>query len=165
MKIIKNLLTISLVVILINGCTANKDVDKKEINNIVITNSTGNPLVDLVGAELSMYIIKSPAFQYLSDIAIRKNNDHLDSTDAILSSLKDPFFKFINKDRETWVYLDVYAGNNTGNLFFEIEKKKVLGLYSNFDDVPNYKEFKKHPTYIDPLKDIENTMIKLNFNN
>ena len=150
---LKYFLLIFLISILINGCTTNKDVDKREINNTILSHSTGNPLVDLVGAELSMYIIKSPAFQYLSDIAIRKNNDHLDSTDAVLSSLKDPFFKFINKDRETWVYLDVYAGNNTGNLFFEIEKKKVLGLYSNFDDVPNYKEFKKHPTYIDPLKD------------
>lgn len=160
---LKYFLLTSLISILINGCASNKDVNKREINNIIISNSTANPLVNLVGAELSMYIIKSPAFQYLSDIAIRKNNDHLDSTDAVLSSLKDPFFKFINKDKEVWVYLDVYAGNNTGNLFFEIENKKVLDLYSNFDDIPNYKEYKKHPTYVDPLKEYREYNEKIAF--
>lgn len=88
--------------------------------------------------------------------AISSNYDHLDSTDALLSSLKAPYYKLTFKNKEIWAYRKIvtYYGNTdvTHDIFFLIEGKKIIHYYLNLEEVPNYKLFKKDENYIDPLK-------------
>ncbi len=99
-------------------------------------------------------VLDFSANSFLSEALIKHEHGHLDTTDALLSSLKEPYYKYKYKEKELWIYLKVSGSIHDfiSNLYFVIEGKKINDLYVKLKDVPDGKLYVKDETYVDPWK-------------
>lgn len=141
--------------LLISGC-ASTGADEIKIHPNAYSSKNMEILSAVTGSSLSpmialptMNLTKS----FLASFLIKNEHKHLDSTDALLSSLQDPNYKYLYRKQELWIYMDVVGSTHDfiSNIYFLIEGKKIVKLYIKLKDVPNGDKFIKDESYIDPL--------------
>jgi hypothetical protein len=115
----------------------------------IINNVVGSPSIS---HSIAINLAKPIGDFLFKDMFVRKANNHLHNKDSILSSLKDPYFKYTNEDKELWIYFDVLSYNIESSIYFILKDDKIISLYTNPNDIPDAKNYKKDKKYIDPYK-------------
>jgi hypothetical protein len=125
----------------------NQDIDSKSM--AIINGVSGTPSIS---SAIAVNLARPIGDFLFKDMIVRKANNHLYNKDSLLSSLKDPYFKYTNGLKELWVYFDVVSYNVESSIYFIMESDKIINLYTNVDDIPDAKNYKKDEKYVDPYK-------------
>lgn len=147
---------IFLTIIFLSGCaTSGSDnirTHYSEMNKEIVNAALGGPSLSTV---IALPIVdKLLTNSFLSEMIIKNEHSHLKSVDALLSSLKDPYFKYKYENEELWIYLNVDGQKHdfVSNLYFVIEDNLVKNLYIYLKDVPNGNLYIKDQSYVDPWR-------------